>query len=277
MYPWNFSVWFILSRGCGAHFSNEGQQTSMPMAEVGVKVEKKRAAAEAAAIKVREATLALILTEKGSLKRGVGQFQCDLCYRTYITKGQLMDHRQSHQKERPFPCALCGKRFLSKSHFTEHQRVHTGERPFPCLQCDRSFTTQHNLKRHHIIHVKEDSYRCHTCGVLFCHVHKGTDKVKASSKPKHSQKAKTLPSPPKPLSSPPKPLSSPPKPQSSPKLLSSPKTPSLPNQPAAKKATKHAHSPSKQVMGRKKAGVVTLRRNAGGLQNKIAYDIEVVL
>ncbi|XP_035242910.1 zinc finger protein 467-like [Anguilla rostrata] len=162
-------------------------------------------------------------------------------------------------KERPFPCTLCDKRFLSKSHFREHQRVHTGERPFPCGQCDRSFTTQHNLKRHLTIHEKEESYRCRRCGVLFCHVHKNASR--APPKPKHRRHPKAAGPPPGPLSS--------------------SKAAFAATHPASKKKAGQGPSPSDRAarVQRKgvEPGVVTLRRNAGGLQNKIAYDIEVVL
>ncbi|XP_036386587.1 zinc finger protein 486-like [Megalops cyprinoides] len=225
------------------------------MATVGGKAAK-RAAAAAAVVRVREATAELILTAepKGSPKHaGSAPFKCDKCNRSFSTGGQLTSH--SCMKDRPYACTLCEKRFLTRSHLNEHQRVHTGERPYTCFQCVRSFTTMHNLKRHQTIHTKEQRYRCKTCGVLFCHVHKGAWTDGASPESTRSSPRQGLES----------------------SATSLPKSTLDHSTVKKKKAKRHAPSEVQVPCGGDGGGVVTLRRNAGGMQNKIAYDIEVVL
>ncbi|KAG7477504.1 hypothetical protein MATL_G00070320 [Megalops atlanticus] len=211
-------------------------------------------------VRVREATTELILTEepKGSPKRTGGRpFKCDKCNRSFSTGGQLTSH--SCTKDRPYACTLCEKRFLTRSHFREHQRVHTGERPYTCHQCVRSFTTMHNLKRHQTIHAKEQRYRCQTCGVLFCHMHKGARQGGASPESPRSS----------------------PRPGLESSAMSLSKSTLLLDHSTVKKKKKKAKQRSPLEVqvpcGGDGGGVVTLRRNAGGMQNKIAYDIEVVL
>lgn len=58
----------------------------------------------------------------------IPQFRCDICYRTFTTKGNLSRHFQAaHVGGVKFPCHICGKEFKRKEDRNTHLRIHTGE------------------------------------------------------------------------------------------------------------------------------------------------------
>lgn len=56
--------------------------------------------------------------------------------------------------ELKYKCEFCGKRFKFQSNLVVHRRTHTREKPYKCTICDHACTQSSKLKRHMKIHKK---------------------------------------------------------------------------------------------------------------------------
>ena len=68
-----------------------------------------------------------------------------------------------HDKSKAFECDVCWKLFISNYHLTIHYRSHTGEKPFACQICDKKFSVKGNLKVHQTTHSDVKSFKCSIC------------------------------------------------------------------------------------------------------------------
>ncbi|XP_043217625.1 uncharacterized protein LOC122379453 [Amphibalanus amphitrite] len=92
------------------------------------------------------------------------RFRCEICEKSFPVKAQLEVHLRTHLGHRPYTCDMCPAAFTQPSHLINHRRTHTGERPYTCRHCGRSFVQQGHLRAHERTHTGERPYKCEMCG-----------------------------------------------------------------------------------------------------------------
>ena len=65
-----------------------------------------------------------------------------------------------HDESKRFKCDVCWKVFSNKNDLVRHYRTHTGEKPFACQICDRKFARKDNLVRHQATHSNVKRFEC---------------------------------------------------------------------------------------------------------------------
>ena len=87
---------------------------------------------------------------------GQKRYSCDLCPKSFDGKRTLINHKLTHTKDRKrYPCDLCDKSFSLNEHLQTHRRRHTGEKPFSCEICQKSFTAYSTLYNHRKTHANK--------------------------------------------------------------------------------------------------------------------------
>ncbi|XP_023941518.2 zinc finger protein 891 [Bicyclus anynana] len=79
---------------------------------------------------------------------------CNICYKHYYHKKNLIEHEKIHSQIRNEICEVCGDSFIHKKNLLEHLKLHSGEKPYQCEVCDRRFITSGRR----LEHIK----RCHS-------------------------------------------------------------------------------------------------------------------
>ncbi|CAD6184128.1 unnamed protein product [Caenorhabditis auriculariae] len=88
-------------------------------------------------------------------------FACDVCGKMIKYYSKLIEHKRSHDGERPFACMYCPARFTQNGALKCHIRLHTGERPYPCTwECGKSFASSSARALHEKTHSGERSFMC---------------------------------------------------------------------------------------------------------------------
>ncbi|XP_062033567.1 zinc finger imprinted 2 [Lepus europaeus] len=92
---------------------------------------------------------------------------CDLCKRTFTTRGALVRHEQIHSGKKPYECKQCGEAFYLMPHLIRHQRTHFGRKRSQCSEGRKSLIQNGNACGQVRIHSQEDYYECFQCGKAF--------------------------------------------------------------------------------------------------------------
>eukprot|EP01083_Nonionella_stella_P085007 235406_1 len=74
------------------------------------------------------------------------QFACEICGKCFKVKHLLKKHMVVHTDARPFKCDVCNKTYKSRGHLTTHKYTHS--RPFKCNMCRKSFVSDVLLSAH---------------------------------------------------------------------------------------------------------------------------------
>nr|XP_018904908.1 PREDICTED: zinc finger protein OZF-like [Bemisia tabaci]XP_018904917.1 PREDICTED: zinc finger protein OZF-like [Bemisia tabaci] len=96
-----------------------------------------------------------------SLHYNVKAFKCKICNQQF--KGHILQHLQTHRKEKPFKCQHCPATFIQKSQLKVHERKHTGEKPYECQFCHKTFGHSTVLNMHVRKHTGERPFKCLIC------------------------------------------------------------------------------------------------------------------
>lgn len=94
-------------------------------------------------------------------------YSCDICNRTYSSKGSYKHHYRSHTAKKTYVCDVCNKKFSIRKILKNHYRIHTGEKPFECSVCNAKFSRSASLHRHRTTHTEVKQYKCNICGKDF--------------------------------------------------------------------------------------------------------------
>ncbi|GMT13119.1 hypothetical protein PFISCL1PPCAC_4416, partial [Pristionchus fissidentatus] len=106
-------------------------------------------------------------------------FQCDVCKKTYKTKGTLTEHSHIHRGQRRLGCDRCGARFFHNQNLKKHRKKNCEDLPHLCTICMKGFAREIELKYHAIGHdlqakIKKEGhekvdgvYKCPHCPKIF--------------------------------------------------------------------------------------------------------------
>ena len=108
----------------------------------------------------------LLFREKSSFIRhrfntdGKCYYECDVCFKKYIERGEFSGHRNNHlyQNNKPHLCTICNQGFARKYALNLHIQQHHQDRSnYSCFICGKLFKVRPSLLNHlKLAHIKEE-------------------------------------------------------------------------------------------------------------------------
>ncbi|GMT15931.1 hypothetical protein PFISCL1PPCAC_7228 [Pristionchus fissidentatus] len=120
-----------------------------------------------------------IVEEPGTSQRSVNPYhsakpknklrQCAYCSKSFSKSYRLRDHERIHTGERPFKCDLCFKTFAQKSNLVTHRNKYHSDVPFypACRNCGFELKDQRKMIKHLLTIHNEKLYKCSICSEEF--------------------------------------------------------------------------------------------------------------
>lgn len=104
----------------------------------------------------------------GHLKVHYQNFICEVCGMGFVSRGQVLSHRQSHDIG-TFNCSKCTKTFDTERKKKSHEKSHESKLRRKCFQCGERFSTQ-IAKAKHLVEkhgAPELTVKCQYCDKVF--------------------------------------------------------------------------------------------------------------
>lgn len=75
---------------------------------------------------------------------------CHICNDGHVfnARGTYNNHMKKHEGRYDFECHLCSKKFVCKGNLTAHMITHSETKSQVCPWCDQGFKLKSNMKRH---------------------------------------------------------------------------------------------------------------------------------
>lgn len=86
---------------------------------------------------------------------GENKVKCPRCFSGFSTTHDLFLHMRLHAKEKvgQYRCDMCYKSFSKRSLLRQHQESHVGQVVYECTECDKAFAFPHLLEEHQQTHA----------------------------------------------------------------------------------------------------------------------------
>ncbi|XP_047144845.1 zinc finger protein Xfin isoform X1 [Hydra vulgaris] len=93
--------------------------------------------------------------ESAEIKNSFNSLSGKFLYETSPSKIQKKGRKFRSGREKRFECGICFRKFLAKSHLNDHKMIHTGEFPYKCKFCNRPFRHKSGMNSHHKRHIEK--------------------------------------------------------------------------------------------------------------------------
>lgn len=97
--------------------------------------------------------------EKMRLKRSAKPFECNVCFKRFLSEARLILHQSYVYREKNHVCDKCSSRFTCRGSLLNHMKTHA-DRTYFCEDCDKSFHTSSTLKSHRLLHSESKQFKC---------------------------------------------------------------------------------------------------------------------
>nr|XP_029718707.1 zinc finger protein 724 [Aedes albopictus] len=97
--------------------------------------------------------------EKMRLKHSAKPFECNICFKRFLSDARLTLHQSYVYREKNHVCDKCNSRFTCRGSLLNHMKTHA-DRTYFCEDCDKSFHTSSTLKSHRLLHTESKQFKC---------------------------------------------------------------------------------------------------------------------